>query len=119
MSGDLEVLNVAAGDMKFSFNSDDPLEVARAERVVVDMLRRGYLLFVETDGKLHRATEFDAATHEYIIADGADPHAEDSATAETGQEQAKSKRSAKKKPAKRKVKAASCKATAVAPTAGG
>lgn len=69
----LEVLNVNAGDMKFNFDSNDPQEVARAERVVQDMLQRGYMLFVEVDGKLERCLSFNKERCEYVIADGPGP----------------------------------------------
>lgn len=70
---DVAVLNCGAGDMRFSFDPSDPQEAARAERVVVDMLARGYLLFADLDGRLQRVTGFDPATHEYIVADGPGP----------------------------------------------
>lgn len=68
--GELSVLNCTAGDIKVSFNSSDPQEVERARRIVEDMLRRGYILFVEVKGKLRKATGFDPKTDEYILADG-------------------------------------------------
>ena len=67
---DVSVLNCGAGDMTFSFDESDPQECARAERVIKDMLRRGYLLFAKVSGKLTRVMEFDSKTREYIIADG-------------------------------------------------
>lgn len=70
MSGELSVLNVGDGDTKFSFDSKNPMEAVRAGRIVKDMLRRGYILFVKAkDGQYVRATEFDEKTNEYIIAD--------------------------------------------------
>ena len=66
----LAILNCQEGDIKVSFDKDNPQEAARAERVVKDMLKRGYIIFVyDDDGKLHRATAFDANSNEYIIAD--------------------------------------------------
>lgn len=67
---DVSVLNCGAGDMTFSFDPKDPLECARAERVVKDMLKRGYMLFVKVRGKYVRVIEFDEKRHEYVIADG-------------------------------------------------
>lgn len=63
----LSVLSCGAGDLKFSFDSDDPKDVARAQRCVEDMLKRGYQILVEVDGKLVRCTEFDKTKNEYII----------------------------------------------------
>lgn len=56
--------------MVFSFDENDPQECARAERVIKDMLKRGYLLFARIKDKTVRVMEFDAKTREYIIADG-------------------------------------------------
>lgn len=72
-SGSLQVLNCGRGDLKVSFEKDDPLEVERARRIIEDMLKRGYSLFIDSDGKgkLVKVQKFDPATNEYIIADGA------------------------------------------------
>lgn len=114
MTGTISVLNAGAGDMKFSFNSDDPLEVARAQRCVEDMLRRGYMLFVETGGKLHRVEGFDPARCEYIVADGP---GSDSA-AEPKKPEPK-KPEPKPRKGRRRVAAKGSKATGVPKTAGG
>jgi hypothetical protein len=71
MNGTLDVLNCCAGHMSFSFDNGDPLELERAKRVVTDMLKRGYALFIEDkDGKLAKVKKFDPKRAEYIIADG-------------------------------------------------
>lgn len=67
---ELAVLNVGEGDMKFTFDADDVLEVARAERIVTDMLRRGYALFAEAGGKLKPVAAFNPKTACYVLADG-------------------------------------------------
>jgi hypothetical protein len=100
MNGTLDILNCGAGHLKFSFDGSDPLEIEKAKRVIEDMLRRGYALFVEVDGELHKAEGFDPETTSYIISEGADP-------------------SAKRKGRKRKVPAGSARATGVGPTSGG
>jgi hypothetical protein len=73
MNGTVGILNVGAGDTKLIFDKDNPIETARAARIVKDMIRRGYVLFVEIveDGKkvFRRALDFDESTAEYIIAD--------------------------------------------------
>ena len=73
MSGDVSILNVAAGDMKLNFSPNDPAERIRAARIVRDMIRRGYALLVEVerDGKkaYERALDFREDTCSYIIAD--------------------------------------------------
>lgn len=67
-TGMLSVLNVGAGDIKVVFNKDNPLETAKAIRMLTDMQRRGYLIAVELpDGSYARATEIDALHARYII----------------------------------------------------
>jgi hypothetical protein len=67
--GCLEVLNVAGGDVKLTFNRQDVAEAIRAKRMIEDMLQRGYALIVEVDGAYQRVTHFDAAHGEYVVAD--------------------------------------------------
>jgi len=71
--GELSILSVADGDMKITFTKDDAAESIRAQRVIEDMLKRGYALLVEVerDGvkAFERAQGFDPATGEYLIAD--------------------------------------------------
>lgn len=70
MIGSVDILNCGAGHLRFSF-SDDPIETERASRVVQDMLKRGYALFVDSgNGKLRKVKTFDPKKLEYIIADG-------------------------------------------------
>jgi hypothetical protein len=73
MSGSVEILNIAEGEMKLSFDKADPAESLRAARIVSDMLSRGYALLIEVerDGvkKWERALAFHKDTQEYLIAD--------------------------------------------------
>ena len=74
MVGTIGILNVGAGDTKLTFDKNNPAELIRSKRIVMDMLRRGYALLVEIDdgkGGKHfaRATAFREDTCEYIIAD--------------------------------------------------
>lgn len=126
MPPDVSVLNCGAGDMTFSFDKRDPLEAARAERVVQDMLARGYLLFAKVGGKLVRVKAFDAETHEYIIADGATAQPAATATAQPAEPlaaptPAKASRPEVRQQARntRRVKAGGTPVTGIAPTAGG
>lgn len=65
--GHLDVLNVGAGHLKFRFDKGDPEEVAKAKKVIADMLKRGYMIFVEVDGQQKRVRKFDPNTEEYIL----------------------------------------------------
>lgn len=68
-AGTVGILNVGDGDTKLSFDKNNPAERIRAARIVADMLRRGYALLIEVDGKFVRATEFKEDVCEYVIAD--------------------------------------------------
>lgn len=73
MTGTVAILNVGAGDTKISFDPSKPQEVARAAKIIKDMLRRGFVLLIEVGrdekGPLYRrAHDFDESTAEYIIA---------------------------------------------------
>jgi hypothetical protein len=68
--GSVALLNVGTGDTKLTFDKDNPAETIRAQRIVTDMIRRGYALIVEVqEGQFQRVKEFRADTNEYIIAD--------------------------------------------------
>lgn len=72
MKGSIGVLNVGAGDTKLVFDKDNPIERARSARIVTDMLKRGYVLFIEVDGQkktYQRVLSFREDVCEYIIAD--------------------------------------------------
>ena len=122
--GKIGILNVGAGDIKLSFDPDNPADAIRAARIVAEMLKRGYALLVDTgrkgpDGKqiFKRARAFDEKTHEYIIADYdptvGDQNVTESTATPSGRAPAK-----KGRPTKR-VAAHSVDAVAVARTAGG
>lgn len=83
--GEVGLLNVGTGDIKLSFDPNNPAERIRAARIVRDMLRKGYALLIETtEGGVkgfRRALDFDENTYEYVIAD-LDPVAAAAADAE-------------------------------------
>lgn len=113
MSGTLEILNVGRGDVKISYDSNDAAEAIRAKRIINDMLRRGYALLVEVDGKHSRVKEFDEKAGEYVIADF-DPEAEEPPSAE---EQVTAQ--GKGKHGGRRIRMERATATGIGPTAGG
>lgn len=67
--GSLACLNVSGGDIKISFDTNDAAEAIRAKRMIVDMLKRGYALLIEVNGKFTRCLEFKEDVGEYIVAD--------------------------------------------------
>lgn len=79
MKPGLDILNTGHGHAEIHFDNGDAIEMERAKRIIEDMLRRGYLLFIEgDDGKVIRVESFDAKTGRYIIGDcalyaGAEP----------------------------------------------
>jgi hypothetical protein len=121
--GELAILNVGDGDTKLSFDPTKPDEVANASRIVKDMIRRGFAIFIEVGRNekgplLQRAHDFDESTAEYIVVgtpeDGAD-HEQG-----TPEKPRKGRKAAgAKKPAPRRVAASSTKGVAVARVAGG
>lgn len=117
-AGTLSVLNVGAGDLKFSFDKSKPHEVARAKKTIADMLKRGYTLLVEVGGVLHKAKGFDPDKEEYIILDPGDDEPE---VAETPaiEEPAPKRKPGRPKGKLKGVPAATTRAHALAPTGGG
>lgn len=67
--GMLEVLSVGKGDIKLTVGGDDPAEVEKARRIIEEMLRKGYGIFVETDKGLTRVRRFNAKRMTYVISD--------------------------------------------------
>lgn len=101
MRGTIGILNVGVGDTKLSFDKDNPMERARSARIVTDMLRRGYVLFIDTGGNNYqRVLKFDENVCEYIIADmdplvaQAHDSAEDTARHEPSREAPRDERTA-------------------------
>lgn len=131
MKGALEILNVGEGDTKVVFDPKSPGEIARAKRVIDDMLKRGFAILVqvgEQDGEpiYRRAKAFDAATCEYIVAGVPyEENAREDAVEEAREEAAAEEPAAPKPKLKRgrksehRVKASETRAVAVARSAGG
>lgn len=70
-TGRLDILNCGHGHLEITFIGHDPVEVERSKRIITDMLKRGYALFVHgTDGALIRVQEFSDKYNAYVIADG-------------------------------------------------
>lgn len=116
--GELSVLNCGEGDIKVSLDRDRPEEVAKAKKIISDMMKRGYFIFIdEGDGKLKRVRRFDPTKAEYIIQEGDAANVDQKETKATGP---KSKAAGKSKAGQeRRVPIRKARATGVAPTAGG
>jgi hypothetical protein len=119
MTGSVGILNVGAGDTKLVFDNFDPGEVARASRIVKDMIRRGFALFIQIGtnerGPIYqRAHDFDEATAEYIVA-GSPGETE----VMNDEEPASAPRGRRKTKASVRIPASTASAVAVARTAGG
>ena len=123
MTGSVAILNVGAGDTKLTFDPTKPDEVARAAKIVKDMIRRGFVLLIEVgrDDKgptYRRAHDFDEKTAEYIIA--GETHDDEAAASEAAPPPAA--RAGKGKARGRanlRVAASKTNAVSVARTAGG
>lgn len=71
MKGKIDILNCAKGHAEVHVDAADPISLARSARIIEDMLRRGYVLFINgADGALIRVEKFDAEKKVYIIGDG-------------------------------------------------
>ena len=127
MNGQIGILNVGAGDTKLVFDPTNPMECARSARIVRDMLKRGYVLFIKIGERYQRALDFDEAHCEYIIADlDAPPITRDDDDGEQGREAPDTEGAAKDAPAKQKrgraskrIEAGKVQAIAVPRSAGG
>lgn len=131
-AGEVGILNVGAGDTKLSFDPTNPAECIRAARIVKDMIRRGYALLIEVEpGKYQRALDFREDVFEYVIADFDPVTAAEADALESEQDVVQQEKSVpcpatpegaagkKGSRGRRAVKAASTRAVAVAPSAGG
>lgn len=128
--GSLDVLNCCKGHVTVNFDKADAIETERARRMIQDMLKRGYALFVHRpDGGTVRVKRFDPKTDEYIVGTealyggdagkergDADSEADEAVTGET---RAPGRRGRPKVPATRRVRMQEARTTGIAPTAGG
>ena len=112
----VEVLKAADGHLTIQVGKD-PAEHAQAKKVVEDMLKRGYALFVELeDGTTRRVKSFNAADEEYIVMDV--PENEETPAPDDGPKVTLKKTQAGRKKSKQ-VPMRKARATGLAPTAGG
>jgi hypothetical protein len=78
MIGSIDILNTGHGHLEIVVDKSDVAKLELARRVIKDMLRRGYALFVHGEGnELHRVRRFDEKADRYVIAAGAEVEAEE------------------------------------------
>lgn len=111
--GMLEVLSVGKGDIKLTVGGDNPEEIDKARAVIEEMLRKGYGIFVETDGGLRRVKKFNPKRMTYVIAELAPEPAPVAATA------AKAAKAKDHRVVDREIPLAGSRAKAIGRTAGG
>lgn len=114
-AGFLDVLNVGAGHLTFRFDrKKGEEEKAKAKKVINDMLRRGYMIFVLVDGEQKRVRAFDDAHEEYILEEPDDGPPE-----EVVPDAAMPARKRGRPKGSKRVAMTAAKATGIGPTAGG
>jgi hypothetical protein len=119
-SGFLSVLNVGAGDLKMTFDKDKPGDVERARRAIEDMLRRGYMIFLEGPDGLERVRAFDPTSMSYVVeVPVVDEPETEAIPAPDAPKLADTPRKRGRPKGTKKVPMTSTRATAVAATAGG
>lgn len=126
MKGQIDILSCNDGHAEIHVNASDPISLTRAERIIQDMLRRGYALFVTgADGALIRVKSFDPVTKCYVIGDGplyageVTPATEERKPATARQLDTPPRTKGKRGPGPRKVPVADVHTTAVPRSAGG
>lgn len=114
-TGFLDVLNVGAGHLTFRYDgSKGEEEKTKAKKVINDMLRRGYMIFVKVDGEQKRVRAFDEAHEEYILEEPDDGPPEEEQVPDVAEPKRRRGR-----PPGRRVAMTAGQATGIGPTAGG
>jgi len=129
MEPGIDILSTGSGHIEIRFDGKDPMEVERASRIIQDMLKRGYALFIHEGETVVKVQSFDPAKNVYIVADGplvaGTPEQAQEKTSEPASELTPAEQAAGDAPRKRgrykkrEVKVTEARATAVGRTAGG
>ena len=114
--GVLEVLSIGKGDIKLNVGDNDK-DRAEAKRIIDEMLRLGYSLFVETDEGPVRVMAFNPNRMSYSVAAPALPAPPEQKALPPGSARPKATRGPRK--GTREVPVAGTRTTAVGRTAGG
>ena len=128
--GLLSVLNVGAGDIEIRFDRASDADVAKAKRIISDMLVRGYTLLVKDGDTLAKATGFDPEKELYFVRDAegttdapAPPGMESTEATDAASnipgEVTPPKRRGRPKGSRKGIPMRTAQATGIGPTAGG
>lgn len=120
----LDILNTGTGHTEIRFDQGNPMETDRAKRMITDMLRRGYVLFVEEEaGKPIRVESFNPERGVYIVSDVPGVSAPEEKPKEQEEPSYVEEAPQKKKPGsprkEREIPVESVRATAIGRSAGG
>lgn len=111
LAGVLDVLSIGKGDLRLVVGGDAPEEIEKARRIIEQMLKAGYAIFVETDAGPKRVKKFNAHRMTYLVSEIPEETEPEPAAKPRGRP--------KKKAVETDVPVAGSKATAVGRTAGG
>lgn len=106
--GELDVLSVGQGHLRVTVDDKDPEGIDKARRMIEDMLKRGFSIFVETDKGLRRVKKFNPQRMTYLVDDVPDEG-----------ELEKTRPTKLTKTPKKEIPVSKAKSTAVGRTAGG
>lgn len=116
--GQIDILNTGAGHLVIKVPDDQSeIDKANSSRIITDMLRRGYLLFLIRDGKHIKVDSYDEKAGEYILANYPEAHVVAAEIA--AEEPVKRGPGRPRKDAKPRVEAKKANVTAVGRSAGG
>lgn len=65
----IDVLSIAKGDMRLVLTSTTDEERAKSTKVIEDLFKAGYTIFVETDAGLRRVKKYNPKRQTYVIVD--------------------------------------------------
>jgi len=115
----IEVLSISKGDLKITVGPGRA-DRERAKKLISDMLRAGYAIFVETDKGPVRVQGFEPDHMAYLVLEKEEAGADEQAAQAPEEAPAPNpRRTRKARSARREIPVAGSKATAVGRTAGG
>lgn len=118
--GMLQVLSVGKGDLRITV-SGTPQDIENGRRVIEEMLRKGYSIFVETDKGLTRVKRFNPKRMSYIVSELAEEPAVEEPEPPAAAKSTTHKRTTKgrRRVTEREVPVAGSRSTVIGRTSGG